>query len=483
MTYPSLLFKNEYTDRKVESDVAVDMKIDLLVPKSVLPMFERPCGKEDILLRQELFRAMESNRLREQFSKLAVSVAKLSRISEAFFSASCNNERNAVYISLICALSDFSKLACEDMEYTGSYFCKRFSEFFANEYAREENFSIYEEAASLREKLEKISKVCYSVEKDMLNISKPADGSISEKIKSAAAKMGIELIGGGEYLSEPINPDLIDEIAKLSPDEFSAFSDFYNKYGTYFNKDILGYKQELDFCLSMVEVTDIIRNASIPLVYPEICEEKQLVAREVYDVTLLCKNCKNIIPNDVDFSMDEPFFFLTGANGGGKTTYLRAVGTAVLFFMMGCPIAARSACMSVPDNFFTHFPKDERFDTQGRFEDEKLRVDKILSEVTSSSFVLLNETYSTTNEETARRLTAELAKKLYDKNVFGIYVTHQQSLEENSIPCLNVIIDKEDENRRTYKISKRAENKGSYAKDVLKKYGLTEEALAKRFAD
>lgn len=98
-----------------------------------------------------------------------------------------------------------------------------------------------------------------------------------------------------------------------------------------------------------------------------------------------------------------------------------------------------------------------------------------------NSLVLLNETYSATNEENAVAMTEKLANELYGKSIFGLYITHQHSLAESEIPYLNVLIDKNDSNRRTYKIARQKSTGGSFAKDILERYGLTSEALEKRF--
>ena len=42
-------------------------------------------------------------------------------------------------------------------------------------------------------------------------------------------------------------------------------------------------------------------------------------------------------------------------------------------------------------------------------------------------------------------------------------------------------MDQDDQNRRTYRIARRLEAEGSYAADILRRYGLDEAALARRF--
>ena len=130
---------------------------------------------------------------------------------------------------------------------------------------------------------------------------------------------------------------------------------------------------------------------------------------------------------------------------------------------------------------FTHFPQDERFEADGRYADEQRRVGEILSAHGGNSLILLNETYATTNEELAVTSTLELTDKLKRSGSFTLYITHQHGLESAGVPFLSVIVDRDDQNRRTYRIARRQEAEGSYASDILRRYALDEEALKRRF--
>ena len=77
--------------------------------------------------------------------------------------------------------------------------------------------------------------------------------------------------------------------------------------------------------------------------------------------------------------------------------------------------------------------------------------------------------------------TDALTRELCKSGSFGIYITHQHGIDESGVPFLSVVVDESDANRRTYKIEKRRSEGFSYAKDILKRYGLTAEALRKRF--
>lgn len=58
------------------------------------------------------------------------------------------------------------------------------------------------------------------------------------------------------------------------------------------------------------------------------------------------------IPNNIKLS-NSKFIILTGANMGGKSTYLRSTALAVLMAQMGCFVACSYAKFSIIDGIFT----------------------------------------------------------------------------------------------------------------------------------
>ena len=188
----------------------------------------------------------------------------------------------------------------------------------------------------------------------------------------------------------------------------------------------------------------------------------------------------DVVPNYLDQRDGEErhtYYILSGANGGGKTTFLRACSLAALFFSVGCPVAAKSGRCKPLDAVYTHFPADESFENSGRFADESVRADEILEGATENSFAVFNETYSGTDEKKSEEYSARLADAMFERGTFGIYVTHIHSLTGGRIPTLAALIDEEDGNRRTYRIRRVGGTSSSFARDILEKYGLDRDSL------
>ena len=75
---------------------------------------------------------------------------------------------------------------------------------------------------------------------------------------------------------------------------------------------------------------------------------------------------------------------ITGANEGGKSTFLRSVGAAQLMMQAGMFVAAETFGANVRDGVFTHFNREEDATlTRGRLEEELARMSAIVEYIGS----------------------------------------------------------------------------------------------------
>lgn len=488
MQFPSLLFWNGAPDQKIPANVPDDLRITLLLPESVVPALYTPCGKDNIPLRQTMFARLaadgeQSAGVRECLKELAEAMSDVAACYDSFSSARCDNEQALSYLGLVDAYHRFCRKAAELPEIDAGDLYARFTGFFRELISSREFCDMDAVTAELHPKMDAVRYNRVRIRGAKLKVSAENPTTFEERLARCASDLGFSGFSPARPILHPIAPQIIDAVASLYPEQFNAFRDFYKQHGNYFDKDLLSYRLELDFINAIVELTLRVRRAGIPMTCPAISSVKKIDITSCYDITLLSKGETRIVPNDVLFDEEAPFFYLTGANGGGKTTYLRTVGVAVLLFLCGCPVPCDKAEIFPLSAVYTHFPRDERFDGDGRFADEKKRIAEINAVRGDDSLILLNETYATTSEEIAVEQTEALAAELYKSGCLGVYITHQHSLAQTDIPFLNVIVDSDNENRRTYKIARRKGVSGSYAHDILKKYSLTREALEARFPE
>lgn len=154
-----------------------------------------------------------------------------------------------------------------------------------------------------------------------------------------------------------INPSFSDAICRLYADKIAQIEAEIAKYDDVDFHEPTSYISEIQFFLEIHGLIQKAKKVGIPHTNAKIAKEPCYTAKELYDISLLAKNCESIVPNDADFSENEAFYFVLGANGGGKTTYLRAVGINLILFLAGCPVFAKQAEMYPFDIVLSHFPR------------------------------------------------------------------------------------------------------------------------------
>lgn len=480
MNHPSLLFTNEPKRGDVAFSVFEDLCLDLLLPKAALKVMSGICPRGDIPLRAELFSALEDGSFYGRIEKLYNIISSANALGEAISEVADSSLKAVLLVRQAKKLCEFCREAAE-LEKRGAFASRMAGHFAALTKSRE--FADREkELFLLEEELKVLSRFTLTMQDELFGPEKSDGESVLARLKRAANELFADL-----EQPQALEFRACDEFTLALLDEHRELCDKALKFAEK-NKDavdegLLFYADELEFYISVHALLLRVKDAGIPLCRPIVSDEGGIRFNNAYDVTLLKKGEKNIIPNDVLLCKDEKFFFLGGANGGGKTTFLRTLGVNLLLAVSGCPAAAELAEIGPIDGVFTHFPRDEHFDGEGRFDNERRRVDEIISRLGKAPLVLLNETYSTTNEEKSLKSTSDLAQLLYSRGAYGIYVTHAHEAKAKGVSRLMVAVDENDSNRRTYKVVRAAEANSSFAIDILKKYALTAEQLKARFPE
>ncbi|MBQ9116707.1 MAG: hypothetical protein IJY04_06755 [Clostridia bacterium] len=476
-----LLFIDETLESTFGIDTTLDLKLDALLPEGTTEFLRVRPTKEGLLLRRELFSALLRDRenAKAAINSLRELMLDAQEAFEALDSAVCDNAKYYIFSEFTTRMTSLYRAAAVPKPYGKLY--GRFSGYFEAQISDTRFSELCRRLETVNEAKQRIGALDLDADGDRIKLSRQKQGTMLRKVLDCIEKYGITVT---EKTQKPlvIQKAIIDATAKLYPVEFAEFTAFYNDFSDMFTPNIFESIPQITLVLGIMDLVERAEAAGVPYCFPELSSAKEIKLYDVYDVALLLKEGTKIVPNDVYFNSKEPFFYLTGANGGGKTTYLRALGNAMTLFLFGAPVFCRAGEACILDSIHTHFPKDERFEGSGRFADEQARVNEILSacidsEGRGNSLILLNETYSTTNEEKATVCTSELAHTLYESGNFGLYITHQHGVDEKTVPFLGVLVDESDRNRRTYRIERRRLNNRSFAADILIKYGITRDGL------
>ncbi len=116
---------------------------------------------------------------------------------------------------------------------------------------------------------------------------------------------------------------------------------------------------------------------------------------------------------------------VTGANQGGKSTFLRSIGIAQIMMQCGLPVAAESFASGIYPSFFTHFTRrEDSAMNSGRLNEELKRMSQIVDRLEGDSMVLLNESFASTTEKEGSLIAYDVIRALTEAGVEVLTVTH-----------------------------------------------------------
>ncbi len=456
------------SDICLPESVTADLQAAKILPAAALSFLRRPCGASEIPARLELFSLLDAE-LKDRLSGLLASLREHARTAERLRKADSAHER--LYLRLRI-LENYEKITekIAALEGKGALLSE-----LAGYYAEKLSDEVGEDLARARAMLEAVNSF-YFLDSGKIWVTPASDApTLNERFTMLSDMLELSLEPSADH-PLPLPPSVGDALMNLFPAEFSEIRSVFDKYFMLDPSEPLAHIPELEFILA---ISDLIDRARLPHCIPEIADAPEFTARGLYDVSLIAKSAQ-IVPNDAEFSSCERFFFLTGANGGGKTTYARAIGINLLLFLSGCPVFAESARIYPFSTLLTHFPADERFTESGRLDDERRRCERMLAAAGEIPFLIYNETFSGTDEARGYELLCELATEIRSRGAFGLFVTHFHRVSELGIPMLTAEIDGDNENLRTYRIRRTASSRSSFAADILKKYRLDRHSLEER---
>ncbi|HEX5193638.1 MAG TPA: hypothetical protein VFW09_12615 [Solirubrobacteraceae bacterium] len=185
-------------------------------------------------------------------------------------------------------------------------------------------------------------------------------------------------------------------------------------------------RAELAFYLGCVNLRTRLlqRDTPVSLPVPTAARPLRLACTDLRDPALALRTDGDVVGNDVDAD-DTPLVIITGANSGGKSTFLRSVGCAQLMMQCGMFVAAERYEASVADGLFTHFLRDEDETMErGRLDEELTRMSYFADQLRPDSTILFNESFAATNEREGSEIARQIVRALLEADVRVLFVTH-----------------------------------------------------------
>ena len=191
--------------------------------------------------------------------------------------------------------------------------------------------------------------------------------------------------------------------------------------------DLIEIYSRLDAWYSMAMATRKYR-----FCFPEFLQQEDpyVEVRELYHILLPVP-----VSYDVHLDRQTNFLFLTGANMAGKSTFIRAVGTAVFLAHLGMGVPAAAMRLSLFDGILSNINVMDNI-TRGEsyFFNEVQRIRDTLTKISGSRkwLVLIDELFKGTNMQDAMKCSTTVIRGLLKiRSSLFILSTHLYEIGED----------------------------------------------------
>lgn len=211
-----------------------------------------------------------------------------------------------------------------------------------------------------------------------------------------------------------------------------------------------GYYYRVQFKTDLTELIDIFSRLeawwsmakavkTFDLHFPEFIEQEEpyFNAEGLYHVLL-----QQPVPYDLVLQPNENFLFLTGANMAGKSTLIKAVGSAVFLAHIGMGVPARSMKLSLFDGLLSNINVTDNIARgESYFFNEVQRIKNTVYKINDGKkwLVLIDELFKGTNVQDAMKCSLTVIKGLMKiKNSLFILSTHLYEIGDELKPYSNI---------------------------------------------
>jgi len=234
-------------------------------------------------------------------------------------------------------------------------------------------------------------------------------------------------------------------------------------------------QRELAFYVGCLNLHERILALRAPFIFPEAGElgPTRFFCRELYDISLALSMSRRPVGNDIAAD-GKSLIIVTGANQGGKTTFLRSLGLGQLMTQCGMFAPASRLSINIVDGLFTHFKREEDATMKsGKFDEELSRMNRIVNNLTPHPLILFNESFAATNEREGSEIARQIVSALRERGHKVVFVSHQFTFthgffDKRLDSALFLRANRLEDGQRTFKLIEGEPLSTSFGQDVYR---------------
>lgn len=232
---------------------------------------------------------------------------------------------------------------------------------------------------------------------------------------------------------------------------------------------------ELAFYIGCLNLYEQLEQIGEPVSFPqpEVQNERRHSFKGLYDICLALTKKGKIVGNDLDAD-GKGLVIITGANQGGKSTFLRSIGLSQLMLQCGMFVPAESLCANTGAGLFTHYKREEDTSmSSGKLDEELKRMSDIADNIKPDSIILFNESFAATNEREGSEIARQIISALAEKRIKIFFVTHLYEFahgfyQKKPEDAIFLRAERQTDGGRTFKIVEGEPLQTSFGEDLYK---------------
>jgi DNA mismatch repair ATPase MutS len=234
-------------------------------------------------------------------------------------------------------------------------------------------------------------------------------------------------------------------------------------------------RTELAFYLGCLNLSEELESRQQPVTFPVpgAADERRHTFEGLYDICLALTSRRRVVSNRANAD-GKDLVVITGANQGGKSTFLRSIGLAQVMTQCGMFVPAESFSANVCEGLFTHYRRREDASMEsGKLDEELKRMNEIVETIAPNALLLLNESFAATNEREGSEIARQITTALVESGIKVFFVTHlyefahglYESKQENA---LFLRAERQADGRRTFQLIEGEPLQTSYGEDLYR---------------